>query len=192
MGNIPGKRCFSLKQSHDTGGCCYTRVASGNVLDNTRSGVNLIYIPPRLPAFCPGGFIYTIMARDNIYLIASRYGTTVRAVLRVNPGLDPNRLYAGQRICIPVTPVPIPIPPPTERCPGGFFYTIIGGDTLYGVAVRFNTAVEAIIRANPGLDPNRMCTGQRICIPERRGPRATEYPGYMGYSENTFFPEGMY
>lgn len=142
-------------------------------------------IPPRRPVVCPGGFTYTIIAGDNIYRIASRYGTTVAAILRANPGLDPNRLYVGQRICIPTTPAP----PPAERCPGGFFYTLGTGDTLYRLAIRFNTTVEAIIRANPGLNPNRLYTGQRICIPGRRGPRASEY---VDYSENDYYPEGMY
>jgi LysM repeat protein len=149
-------------------------------------------IPPRRPASCPGGFFYTIGAGDNLYRIASRYGTTVPAILRANPGLDPSRLYVGQRICIPRAQFPTPTPPPVETCPGGFFYTIGTGDTLYSIAIRFNTTVEAIIRANPGFDPNRLYVGQRICIPGRRGPRASEYSEYMGYSGNEYYPEGMY
>ncbi len=151
-------------------------------------------IPQRRPAACPGGFIHTIAARDSLFRIASRYGTTVAAILRANPGLDPNRLFAGQRICIPVTPSPVPppIPPRPERCPGGFFHTITAGDTLFNLATRFNITVEAIIRANPGINLNRLFPGQRICIPGRMGPRATEVFNNMDYTENTYYPEGMY
>lgn len=102
---------------------------------------------------CPGQ-IYIIQAGDTLYRIAARYGITVGEILAVNPGLDPNRLFIGQRICIPVI-----------ACPGGQIYTIVAGDTLYSIAVRFNVTVNAILAANPGLDPNRLFIGQRICIP---------------------------
>ncbi|MGE5551927.1 MAG: LysM peptidoglycan-binding domain-containing protein, partial [Bacteroidota bacterium] len=68
----------------------------------------------------------------------------------------PNRLVIGQRICIPV-----PAPP---TCPG-FLYTIQAGDTLFALAARFGTTVQAILAANPGLDPNSLQVGRRICIP---------------------------
>ena len=54
---------------------------------------------------CPG-FIYTIQPGDTFYLIALRYGTTVDALIRANPGVDPNRLFVGQRICVPVVAPP--------------------------------------------------------------------------------------
>ena len=55
--------------------------------------------------------------------------------------------------------------PPTT-CPAGTQpYTIRSGDTLYNLAIRFNTSVDAIIRANPGINPNNLQIGQVICIP---------------------------
>ena len=42
---------------------------------------------------------------DTLFLLASRFGTTVQAILAANPGIDPNRLQVGQTICIPVSPV---------------------------------------------------------------------------------------
>ena len=50
-------------------------------------------------------------------------------------------------------------------CPGGTIYTVRAGDTLFAIAQRFNTTIQAIINANPGIDPNRLFIGQRICIP---------------------------
>jgi LysM repeat protein len=51
-------------------------------------------------------------------------------------------------------------------CPAGTTpYIIRAGDTFFSLARRFNTTVQAIIAANPGVDPNRLQIGQRICIP---------------------------
>ncbi|MGE5527568.1 MAG: LysM peptidoglycan-binding domain-containing protein, partial [Patescibacteria group bacterium] len=54
---------------------------------------------------------------------------------------------------------------PPVSCPGGTVYTIQAGDTLFALAARFGTTVQAILAANPGLDPNRLMIGQQICIP---------------------------
>lgn len=122
------------------------------------------------PGGCRGGFLYTVATGDTLYAIAARYGTTVDAILRANPGLDPNQLFAGQRICIPVPrpqPGPTPGPGPGVPCPNGFLYTIAAGDTLYAIASRYGVSVDAIIRANPGLDPNSLVVARMICIPRQ-------------------------
>jgi LysM repeat protein len=118
-------------------------------------------VPPTPPVFCPGGTPYVIQRGDTLYRLAQRYGTTVDALLRANPGIDPMNLQIGQLICIPV---PTPVPPPTV-CPGGIFYTIRAGNTIYLIAQRYGTTVQAILAANPGLDPVRLQVGQVICVP---------------------------
>ena len=115
-------------------------------------------VPP--PQTCPvGSFAYTIMAGDTLFSLANRYNTTVQAILALNPGLDPNNLRIGQVICIPIVT-------PPHTCPvGSFAYTIKAGDTLYMLAITYNTTVQAIMALNPGLDPNNLRIGQVICIP---------------------------
>lgn len=112
---------------------------------------------------CPGGTLYTIRPGDAFYNLAPRFNTTISALQAANPGVNPNNLQIGQVICIPVPPTP-------GTCPGGFFYTILAGETLYGLARRYGIAVQALIAANPGIDPGRLQVGQRICIPAPAPP----------------------
>ena len=118
--------------------------------------------PPTPP--CPNGFLYTVVAGDTLFILAQRFNVTVQAIINANPGIDPNFLQVGQVICIP-RPIP-----PTPPCPNGFLYTIMAGDTLFSLAQRFNVTVQAIINANPGIDPNRLQIGQVICIPRPMPP----------------------
>lgn len=44
-------------------------------------------------------------------------------------------------------------------------YVIRSGDTLWNIAKRYYTTVEAILTANPGIDPNALTIGQQITVP---------------------------
>lgn len=53
-----------------------------------------------------------------------------------------------------------------RQCPAGSIpYTIRAGDTLNTIARTYGTTVQAIINANPGINPNSLRVGQQICIP---------------------------
>jgi peptidoglycan endopeptidase LytF len=110
---------------------------------------------------CPPNMLaYTIRPGDTFFAIAQRFNTTVPALIAANPTVNPNFLQVGQVICIPTQPVPLPTP-----CPGGNFYTIRAGDTLFAISRRFNVSLDDLLEANPNIDPNRLMIGQRICIP---------------------------
>jgi LysM repeat protein len=63
---------------------------------------------------CPNGMPYTIKAGDTFYNIARTFGISLDALLAANPGVNPNRLYIGQVICVPHS---TPTPPPSHSCP---------------------------------------------------------------------------
>lgn len=63
-------------------------------------------IPPtQKPDYCPPGQpsmrFYVIQQGDTLYKLAQRYGTTVEAIMALNPGIDPYNLQIGQVIRIP-------------------------------------------------------------------------------------------
>lgn len=44
-------------------------------------------------------------------------------------------------------------------------YTVRSGDTIYNIAKRYNTSLNAIIIANPEINPNLIHIGQQIVVP---------------------------
>jgi LysM repeat protein len=44
-------------------------------------------------------------------------------------------------------------------------YTVVEGDTLWGIAVAYNLSLDEIVAANPGLDPDRVYPGDVINVP---------------------------
>ncbi len=104
------------------------------------------------------GTVYTVRAGDTYFSLAQRFSVSVRAIQDANPGVNPNALRIGQRICIPARP--------TIPCDGGFIYVIRAGDTLIQLARQFNIPLQSIIDANPQLmNPNRLTVGENVCIP---------------------------
>jgi LysM repeat protein len=53
-----------------------------------------------------------------------------------------------------------PIPSPTP-----FIYTVQAGDTLGGIADKFNVQLDVLQAANPDVDPNGMPVGKKLKIP---------------------------
>ncbi len=140
--------------------------------DEVRCGQRICVPFPEPPA-CPNGFYYTVERGDTLFSIAQKFGVTVEALRTANPQIiDPNKIYPGQRICIPVPPVP--------ECPGGFVYQVVQGDTIFLIAQRFGVTVQAILAANPQIvDPDKIYPGQEICIPL---PPAPPCPGGTIYT----------
>jgi len=135
------------------------------------------YYSIKQTAPCPSGTVgYFIQPGDTYYLLAQRYGTTVDAIIAANPGVNPNMLVVGQRICIPTVPG-VPVCPP-----GTILYFVRAGDTVYNLAIRFNTTVSAIIAANPIIQahPEILRIGQRLCIPTQ--PTFPSCPGGNYYT----------
>ncbi len=123
---------------------------------------------------CPAGSVpYTIKAGDTLYFIARRNNISLASIIAANPGINPNRLYIGQRICIPTGSG-------TPSC-SGYYYTIRRGDTLYRIAQLITVPLTSLIAANPGINPNNLIIGQRICIPSIPGalPLVKQIPVFV-------------
>lgn len=60
-----------------------------------------ICIPGFVVPPCPNGFIWVVEPGDTIYQIARRTGTSVSAIIRANPHVNPSNMRLGTRLCIP-------------------------------------------------------------------------------------------
>jgi LysM repeat protein len=127
---------------------------------------------PALASSC--GDTVTVRAGDTLSHIASRCGVTVNGILRANPGItNPNLIRPGQVIILPGATLP--------NNPTTDYYYVQGGDTLKGIAIKFHTTVDELLRLNPQItNPNLIRTGQRLVVPHRSpgsGGGGTNLPG---------------
>jgi len=151
---------------------CGTTVSALKLANNI-SNVNLIYVGQVL--VMPGAVvpdsgdtdIYIVNHGDTLKSIANLFGTSVDALLRLNPNVtNKNLIYAGQRLKVPVPGSPEPQPAPPAPAPGGQTYYVQKGDTLRKVAEKFGTTVDAILKVNPKItNRNLIYVGQAITIP---------------------------
>ncbi|MBI2976687.1 MAG: LysM peptidoglycan-binding domain-containing protein [Chloroflexi bacterium] len=105
---------------------------------------------------------YTVKSGDNLYQIALKYGTTVDAIMQAN-GLTSTIIIVGQVLIIPTGDAapPAATAKPVAN-PGA--YTVLAGDNLYRISIKFSTTVEAIQSLN-GLTSTVIFVGQVLKIP---------------------------
>jgi len=108
---------------------------------------------------------HEIQRGETLDGIARRYGTTVAALEGVNPGLDPRRLIPGRSVRLPSAASPSAEAPASPSTQPAAEHTIRPGDTLDGIARRYDTTVEALRAANPGLNPRRLIPGRTVRLP---------------------------
>ena len=122
-------------------------------LNNLTSNVLTIGQVLKIPMIEQGGssILYTVRAGDTLFSIASRYNTTVDEIKRLN-NLMSNVLSIGQVLKIPST-----------SSNNYITYIVQRGDTLFSIASRYNTTVDAIRRLN-NLTSNVLSIGQVLKI----------------------------
>ena len=97
---------------------------------------------------------YTVRKGNTLFGIANFFGTTVEKILSVNNITDPNMIYVGETINVPVD----------TEVENGYIYITRPGDTLWSIAQKFGTTVEDIARKNSLRNPNMIYPGTRLYI----------------------------
>jgi murein DD-endopeptidase MepM/ murein hydrolase activator NlpD len=83
-----------------------------------------------------------------------------------------------------VSPLLAQEPTPTPETQATTIHVIQPGETLFAIAKRYGTTVEALVRANQIADPSLIFAGQRLVIPSGQTPapqpQTTEYLVQVG------------
>jgi LysM repeat protein len=115
--------------------------------------------------------VYTVRRGDSLWSISRQFGVTIRDIVDVNPGINPDSIQYGQKIMVPdhfsngtgnrVTTTASAGP---ELPPGASTYTVKAGDFLARIANQHGTTVGAIRQANR-LTSDLIQVGQVLVIP---------------------------
>lgn len=100
-------------------------------------------------------FLHTIEKGQSLYSISSMYGVAQSDIIKLNPGSD-EKIFVGHTLRIPRTAANTQ----TET-----FHTIVQGETLYRLTIKYKVSAKAICDANPGLSAENFRIGQVIRIP---------------------------
>ncbi len=99
-----------------------------------------------------------VRAGDTLWAIAREYGTTVEAIVRENRIVDPNRIFAGERLRITLP----------ARGSGEEIYNVRRGDTPISIAGKFGVTLSALEDRN-GLERGEtIYAGDKLSIPGAR------------------------
>lgn len=99
-----------------------------------------------------------VRAGDTLWAIAREYGTTVEAIARENRIVDPNKIFAGERLRITLP----------ARGSGEEIYNVRRGDTPISIAGKFGVTLSALEDRN-GLERGEtIYAGDKLSIPGAR------------------------
>jgi len=128
---------------------------------------------------------HVVKKGESLGSIARRYGVTTDAVVKMNKIKNPNRIYVGTELVIPVPGAPIPASaeedaaPRAEtvsaassqatsraRAPAGqpVWHQVQSGETLDAIATRYQVSVADLIAWNGIAEPDRIQAGQRLRV----------------------------
>ncbi len=132
---------------------------ANNLTNNGLSIGQLLYIP-REETKEVETKVYTVKSGDTLYGIARKYNLSVDELKKLN-NLTSNNLSIGQKLIVS-----------SSLSDQENTYTVMKGDTLYGIANKFGVSVDAIKKLN-NLTSNTLSIGKVLRIPDSTNNKLT-------------------
>jgi LysM repeat protein len=172
---VPPSATFTLTPTF-TPSLTYTATPTGEVLLVTETFTPTLTFTPGDADGFQNNIVHSVQRGDTVGELARLYGTTVEAIISKN-GLDDSALIrVGQSLLIPVllsapatsTPSPTPVFAATivTAVPQqASVYVVQPGDTLFRIALRYNTTTTTLAQLNGIANPNVIRVGQPLTVP---------------------------
>ncbi len=125
---------------------------------------------------------HLVMPGETVSSIAAKYQVTAQAIVEANHLANPNLIFVGQCLTIPVkTPAPTP-----KTCKTT--YVVKAGDFLKQIATRYGVSWQTIAQLNGLTNPNYIYPGQKLVIPVKctTTPKPTTGPWTAQYWANAY------
>jgi lipoprotein YgeR len=128
------------------------------------------------PAFIFADTKYQVVKGDTLYSISKKYQLTVAELRSANNLSESDVLKAGQILIIPEADIGNAVALSSSNSKTNAnasssiktkIYTVEKGDTLYGIAKKFNTTVAILYDLNKLNSNSVIKTGQKLNVPEK-------------------------
>lgn len=111
---------------------------------------------------------YIVKKGDSLWSIANKYGITVDKLKDMN-NLNNNMISVGQKLLIKDT---------SSSPDVGVYYTVVAGDTLYGIANKYNLTVDELKKMN-NLKSNNLTINQKLLVSGTGEDNSSNYDTYI-------------
>lgn len=107
---------------------------------------------------------YVVQAGDTISSIASRFGFRTADVLAWNQLSWRSVIYPGQTLTLHAAAAPAPAPARAPAAAPAAAHTVVAGDTVFAIAKKYGSTVDAVLAANGLTRASVIYPGQHLAI----------------------------
>ena len=132
---------------------------------------------------------HTVVKGDTLYSLAKKYGTTVGDIVTLNPSIEDGKTISIGQTYIMTSDAKIKETAPQIK-EGVITHTVVKGDTLYSLAKKYGTTVDAVVALNPEItDGQSIKIGQSYKFPTSSAVSETSYKAEEEEEVSGGFPD---
>lgn len=111
--------------------------------------------------------VHVVEQGNTLYGLKQKYDTTIDAIITANPGVE-NGIQVGQKLYIPIAFN-------NSSKLTSKKHIVEQSETLFGISRKYDVTVDALIKANPGVEEG-LQIGQELIIPVKDNNQLNQNP----------------